>query len=65
MGIGDVPGGVGSYRDGYELYQRARSAEKTLQIVKGVSHYDLYDRPEATSQALAGIILFFNKHLSG
>ncbi len=63
--IGDVPGGFGSYRDGYELYQRARSAEKTLQIVKGVSHYDLYDRPEATSQALAGIIPFFNKHLSG
>ncbi len=63
--IGDVPGGFGSYRDGYELYQRARSAEKTLQIVKGVSHYDLYDRPEATSQALSGIIPFFKKHLSG
>ncbi|EMM1152561.1 alpha/beta hydrolase [Citrobacter freundii] len=61
--IGDVPGGFGSYRDGYELYQRARSVEKTLQVVKGVSHYDLYDRPEATAQALSEIIPFFNKHL--
>ncbi|GLR08975.1 alpha/beta hydrolase [Mixta theicola] len=61
--IGDVPGGFGSYRDGYELYQRARSAEKTLQVVKGASHYDLYDRPEATGQALEQIIPFFNKHL--
>ncbi|HCR0084092.1 TPA: alpha/beta hydrolase [Klebsiella aerogenes] len=61
--IGDVPGGFGSYRDGYELYQRARSVEKTLQVVKGASHYDLYDRPEATDQALEQIIPFFNKHL--
>ncbi|NIY49258.1 alpha/beta hydrolase [Cedecea colo] len=61
--IGDVPGGFGSYRDGYELYQRARSAEKTLQVVKGASHYDLYDRPEATSEALEQLIPFFNKYL--
>ncbi|WP_049202538.1 alpha/beta hydrolase [Serratia marcescens] len=61
--IGDVPGGFGSYRDGHELYQRARSAEKTLQVVKGVSHYDLYDRPEATAKALEQLIPFFNKQL--
>lgn len=61
--VGDIPGGFGSYRDGYELYQRARSTEKTLQIVKGASHYDLYDRPEATVKALEQLIPFFNKHL--
>ncbi|MBZ6386770.1 alpha/beta hydrolase [Pantoea piersonii] len=61
--IGNVPGGFGSYRDGYELYQRARSTEKTLQVVKGASHYDLYDRPEATSEALEQLIPFFNKYL--
>lgn len=44
-----------------ELYQRARFVEKTLQVVKGVSHYDLYDRP-VTAQALSEIIPFF-KHL--
>lgn len=61
--IGDIPGGFGSYRDGYELYQRARSVEKTLQVVKGVSHYELYDKPEATAKALEQLIPFFNKHL--
>ncbi|HBT4619499.1 TPA: alpha/beta hydrolase [Klebsiella pneumoniae] len=61
--IGDVPGGFGSYRDGYELYQRACSADKTLQVVKGASHYDLYDDPQATGQALEQIIPFFNKNL--
>ncbi|MBB1200080.1 alpha/beta hydrolase [Enterobacteriaceae bacterium 89] len=61
--IGDVPGGFGSYRDGYELYHRARSAVKTLQVVKGASHYDLYDRPQPTAEALAQLIPFFNKHL--
>lgn len=61
--IGDVPGGFGSYRDGYELYRRARTTTKTLQVVKGATHYDLYDQPEATSKALEQLIPFFNKHL--
>lgn len=61
--IGDMPGGFGSYRDGYELFQRARSTAKTLQVVKGASHYDLYDRPQATAKALEQIVPFFNKHL--
>jgi len=61
--IGDVPGGFGSYRDGYELFQRARTTDKTLQVVKGATHYDLYDRPAATAKALEQIVPFFNKHL--
>jgi fermentation-respiration switch protein FrsA (DUF1100 family) len=61
--IGDVPGGFGSYRDGYELFQRARTADKTLQVVKGATHYELYDQPEATAKALERIVPFFRKHL--
>lgn len=61
--IGAVPGGFGSYRDGFELYRRARSPQKTLQVVPGVSHYDLYDQPEATGQALEQLIPFYRKHL--
>lgn len=61
--IGSVPGGFGSYRDGLELYGRARSSEKSIQIVPGMSHYDLYDKPEATSQALAQLVPFYRKHL--
>ena len=61
--IGSIPGGFSSYRDGFELYGRARSAQKTLQIVPDVSHYDLYDQPEATGQALAQLVPFYRKHL--
>ena len=61
--IGAVPGGFGSYRDGLELYGRARSSQKSIQIVEGVSHYDLYDQPEATGQALAQLVPFYQKHL--
>lgn len=61
--IGSIPGGFGSYRDGFELYRRARSSEKSIQIVPDTSHYDLYDQPEATSQALAQLVPFYKKHL--
>lgn len=61
--IGAVPGGFGSYRDGFELYGRARSQYKTLQVVPDASHYDLYDQPEATGQALAQLVPFYKKHL--
>lgn len=61
--FGSVPGGFGSYRDGFELYRRARSTQKSLQIVEGASHYDLYDQPQATGQALAQLVPFYKKHL--
>lgn len=61
--IGDVPGGFGSYRDSFELFNRARSTDKVLQVVKGASHYQLYDQPEATGKALEQLIPFFKKHL--
>ncbi|THF65585.1 alpha/beta hydrolase [Pseudothauera nasutitermitis] len=61
--IGGVPGGFGSYRDGLELYGRARSSQKSIQIVEGASHYDLYDKPEATGKALEQLVPFYKKHL--
>lgn len=61
--VGDRVGAFGSYRDGYELFDRAASQHKHLHVVKGASHYDLYDRPEATSEALEQLIPFFRKHL--
>ncbi len=61
--FGSVPGAFGSYSDGQDLFRRARSAHKTMQIVPDASHYDLYDQPEATGQALAQLVPFFKKHL--
>ncbi|MGP9800577.1 alpha/beta hydrolase [Rheinheimera sp. NSM] len=63
--FGSVAGAFGSYRDGFELYTKARSANKSLHIVEGASHYDLYDRPEATTKALEQLIPFYQKFLAG
>ena len=62
---GGEAGAFGSYRDGFDLFNRARSSHKTLQIVEGATHYDLYDQPEATGKALERIVPFFKKHLGG
>lgn len=63
--IGDRVGAFGSYRDGYELFNRAASQQKQIHVVKGASHYDLYDQPEATGEALGQLIPFFRRHLGG
>lgn len=60
---GGAPGAFGSYRDGFELFNRARSSQKSLQIVEGATHYDLYDKPEPTARALERIVPFFDQHL--
>lgn len=62
--VGDKVGSFGSYRDGLELFGKAASKQKSIQVVKGASHYDLYDVPEYTAQALAGIIPFFKNILT-
>ncbi|MEU3529905.1 alpha/beta hydrolase [Streptomyces sp. NPDC038707] len=61
--VGDVPGAFGSYRDGFELFDRARSEKKDIFVVKGASHYDLYDKPEAVDQAFEKITPFFKENL--
>jgi fermentation-respiration switch protein FrsA (DUF1100 family) len=60
---GDKVGAFGAYRDANEIYARAASPEKRLVILPGVSHYMLYDQPEATNQALDEIVPFLKKHL--
>lgn len=61
--VGDKPGAFGSYRDGLEIYRRARSAKKELVVAEGWSHYDLYDKPEPVAQALAALISFYDTNL--
>ncbi|MGY2114907.1 alpha/beta hydrolase [Nocardia gipuzkoensis] len=61
--IGDKPGAFGAYRDGYEIYDRAASTDKELVVLKGVSHYDLYDQPEGAGAALEKVIPFLSKHI--
>ncbi|MCW9706391.1 alpha/beta hydrolase [Fodinibius salsisoli] len=61
--IGNVPGGFGSYRDGFDLYNRAASNNKDLLVVEGASHYDLYDQPEYVNQAVEQLESFFGENL--
>lgn len=61
--VGSVAGAFGSYRDGFELYRRARSSKKSLQVVDGASHYDLYDQPAATAAALEQLVPFYRNNL--
>ncbi|NLG55603.1 MAG: alpha/beta hydrolase [Rhodococcus sp.] len=61
--IGDRPGAFASYRLSMELYGRAASKQKELKVLEGVTHYDLYDQPQATGQALEAAVPFFQKHL--
>ena len=62
---GDKPGGFGAYRDAQEIYGRAASKEKNNVVIPGVSHYMLYDKPEAVKPALDQVLPFLTKHLGG
>ena len=61
--VGDKPGAFGSYRDGLEIYRRARSEKKQLVVAEGFSHYDLYDQPEPVKLALDALIPFYDTNL--
>ncbi|MEC3768788.1 alpha/beta hydrolase [Cupriavidus sp. SS-3] len=61
--VGDKVGAFGAYRDGCEIIGRARSQKKELVVVEGWSHYDLYDKPEPVSKALARLIPFYKENL--
>lgn len=60
---GGQPGIFGSFRDGYELFDKARSQTKNLFIVPGATHYDLYDKPEYVGQAVARLKEFYSEYL--
>ncbi|KFG88004.1 dienelactone hydrolase domain-containing protein [Metarhizium anisopliae] len=61
--IGDVPGSFGAYRDANEIYGRAGSRDKHIVVLPGISHYMLYDKPEAVKPALENALPFLKKHL--
>ena len=60
---GGQPGAFGSYRDGFELFNKARSTEKEIFVVPGATHYDLYDQPEPIALAMKKLEAFFGEKL--
>ncbi len=61
--VGDKQGAFGAYRDGHEIYEKAASEDKELVVLEGVSHYDLYDRPNGAGEAIKKVIPFFDAKL--
>lgn len=60
---GGQTGAFGSYRDGFELFNKARSARKHILVVPGATHYDLYDKPDCVDQAIARLKEFYGENL--
>lgn len=60
---GGKAGAFGSYRDGFELFNKARSAKKNILVVPGATHYDLYDKPDCVEQAVVRLEAFYGEHL--
>jgi len=61
--VGDKVGGFGAYRDGCEIIGRAASKKKELVVLKGWSHYELYDQTEPVRQALSKLVPFYKENL--
>lgn len=62
--IGQKVGAFGAYCDGMEAYGRATaSKDRQLVSLEDWSHYDLYDKDEPVSLAMARILPFFEKHV--
>lgn len=62
--IGNKPGSFGAYRNGWEIYSRAASANKHIVVAQGWSHYDLYDKPEPVAITMAKVAPFFTRMLT-
>lgn len=60
---GGKAGAFGSYRDGFELFNKARSEKKNILVVPGATHYDLYDKPDCVEQAVAKLRAFYGENL--
>lgn len=59
---GGQAGGFGSYRDGFELFNKARSEKKNILVVPGATHCDLYDKPDCVNQAVAKLREFYGEN---
>lgn len=57
-----VGSNAGSRWQGEEVYKRATSP-KTLKVIEGATHMDLYDIPKYVNQAVTNMTIFFERNL--
>ncbi|GGA60155.1 alpha/beta hydrolase [Pelagibacterium lentulum] len=60
---GGQTGAFGSYRDGFDLFNRARSEKKNILVVPEATHYDLYDKPDCVDEAMKKLEVFYGENL--
>ena len=48
----------------HNLHQRARSEQKSIQVIQGANHMSLYDREPFVAEAVAGLTQFFKTFLN-
>jgi len=61
--VGSEQGAYGSNKSGHEIYRRAASVSKDLQVLDGASHFDLYDNPKYVDKAVATFDEFFHRSM--
>ena len=61
--VGDRIGNFGSYHEGLRLFDKA-TCRKDLFVVRGASHYDLYDQPRPVGEAVERLTRFFRDTLA-
>lgn len=61
--VGSKPGAFGSNRDGHEVFKRAASSNKDIQVLEGASHFDLHDNPKYVDTAVNKFAEFFRANL--
>jgi fermentation-respiration switch protein FrsA (DUF1100 family) len=61
--VGKNVGLFGSYRDGWDLYDKAASKDKFIYELPDTSHYDLYDKPESVEIAIGHLKEFYGRYL--
>lgn len=60
---GAQAGAFGSYRDGFELFNKAASKNKSIFVVPGATHYDLSDKPDCVGRAVERLKTFYSETL--
>lgn len=61
--VGSKPGAFGSNRDGHEVFKRAASTQKDIQVFDGASHFDLYDNPIFMNRSINLLESFYQANL--
>ncbi|MHA6912864.1 alpha/beta hydrolase [Ralstonia pseudosolanacearum] len=61
--VGSKQGAYGSNRTGHEVFKRAASTQKDIQVFDGASHFDLYDNPRFVNRAVDILVPFYQANL--